>query len=231
MPSDRTVRDGKSTPKRGRPVQMDPAEREMQVLDCTIELLSERGLDDVTMADIAKRAGMSKRTLYALFRSREELIGAGLKRISATLFRPLRPDEFDASLEDRLRILLTFDPMRKTPTVPFEMLRVVISEARNFPEMAKALSEKGPGQVAVLLSEELARAAASGEIDIAPDEIPAVADLLVDMVLGNTIPCLLDPDRILRLYEESAVRRDRAIDIFLNGVRPREKWRSPKDST
>ncbi len=223
MPNKQSGCDAVTQRKRGRPVQMDPAERETLVLDCAIELLSERGPDDVTMADIARRAGMSKRTLYTLYRSREELLGAGLKRIGKTLFRTLHPDERDASLGDRLRILLSFDPKLEDPSVPLEMLRVVIAEARNYPEMGRSLGRTGPGQVRDLLCAELIKAAATGEIDLAPDEIPAAAELLFDMVVGNTIPCLLDPDRLLQLPEENAARRDRAVDIFLNGVRPRPR--------
>lgn len=210
-----------ATRKRGRPVQMDPAEREALVLDCAIDLLSERGPEDVTMADIAARAGMSKRTLYALYRSREELLGAGLERFGKSLFRPLHPDERNASLEERLHILLSFPQMVGNPEVPLEMLRVVIASARHYPEMARSLSRQGPGQVSELLCEELAKAVDAGEIDLAPEDIPASAELLVDMVVGNTIACLLDPERLLGLPEERDVRRDRAIKMFLNGVRPR----------
>ena len=220
-PAKSGTNDKESTRKRGRPVQMCPADREALVLDCAIELVSEKGHEDVTMADIAQRAGMSKRTLYAVYRSREELLGAGLARMSKTLFRPLRPDERDASLEERLRILLTLNPKRGSPDVAIEMLRAVIAEARNYPEMGRSLSRSGPGQVANLLCDELEYAAATGEIKLSTEEIPAAAELLVDMVVGNTIPCLLDPERILRLPEERAARRDRAIAIFLNGVRPR----------
>ncbi|WP_347309646.1 TetR/AcrR family transcriptional regulator [Defluviimonas sp. SAOS-178_SWC] len=222
MPENSADCGGGKTRRRGRPVQMDPAERETLVLDCAIELLSERGPDDVTMADIARRAGMSKRTLYALYRSREELLGAGLQRIGKTLFRPLAPEERDASLEERLRILLSFDTKMENPSVPLEMLRVVIAEARNYPEMSRSLSRTGPGQVCDMLCAELAGAVEAGEIALDPDDIPASAELLVDMVVGNTIPCLLDPERLLRLPEENAARRDRAIAIFLNGVRARE---------
>lgn len=207
--------------RRGRPMQMDPAEREAAVLDCAVELLSDRGIDGVTMADIARCAGMSKRTLYALYRNREELLGAGLARMSRSLFRPLRPDERNASLEERLRILLTFNPSLAPPDVAIEMLRAVIAEVHTYPELGRSLSRTGPGQVAELLCEELRRAAEIGEVELDPDEIVATAELLVDMVVGNTIPGLLDPDRILRCPREQAARRDRALNIFLNGVRPR----------
>lgn len=213
--------DGEVTRRRGRPVQMEAAEREALVLDSAIELLSRHGPDDVTMADIARHAGMSKRTLYALYGNREELLGAGLKRMSQTLFRPLQPEEHGASLEERLRILLTLNPTMENPAVPLEMLRIVIAEARKRPEMARSLSRKGPGHVVEMLSSELLRGVRSGEIAIPEDDVPAAAELLVDMVVGNTIADLLDPDRVLRRPEERAARRDQAIHIFLNGVRPR----------
>lgn len=223
MPNKPADCDTPATRRRGRPVQMDAAEREALVLDCAIALLSEHGPDDVTMSDIASHAGMSKRTLYSLYGSREELLGAGLKRMSERLFRPLEPEERGASLEERLRILLTLTPAADNPEVPLEMLRVVIAKARQHPEMGRSLSRKGPAHVVGLLANELAQAADAGEIAIAEKDIPAAAELLVDMVVGNTIACLLDRERILRRPEERAARRDQAIHIFLNGLRPRDK--------
>lgn len=218
-----TETDGKGARKRGRPVQMCPQKRETLVLDCAMDLLSERGPDDVTMADIAQRAGMSKRTLYTLYRSREELLGAGLARISRSLFRPLRLDERDAPLAERLRILLTFNPKREPPGVVYEMLRIIIAEARSYPELSRSLSRSGPVLAASLVRDELARAVEAGEIALDPEEIASASELLVDMVVGNAIPGLLDPDRIPRNSEEQAARRDRAIDIFLHGVCPRHQ--------
>ena len=215
LPAEKDVRDAR---KRGRPVQMCPQKRETLVLDCAIELLSERAPEDVTMADIARRANMSKRTLYSLYRSREELLGAGLARMSKALFRPLRLEERDAPLEERLRILLTFNPHREKPEVVIEMLRTVIAEARSYPELSRSLSRSGPAHAAGLVRDELARAVETGEVALSADEIAAAAELLVDMVVGNAIPGLLDPDRIPRSSEEQNIRRDRAIHIFLHGV-------------
>lgn len=221
MPNDPALMEPQASRRRGRPVQMAPEDREVRLLDCAIALLSERGADDVTMTDIARRAGMSKRTLYDLYRSREELLGAALRRIGETLFRPLHPDERNASLEERLRILLTFSSDMNAPELPIEILRVIIAKVRSFPELGQSLSRRGPGHVIELLRDELIRAAEMGEIDIAHEEIGPAAELLVDMVFGNTIHSMLDPDRILRHPEERAARRDRAVAIFLNGLRPR----------
>ena len=221
MPKDPANTEESRARRRGRPVQMDPAERESLVLEAAIGLMSDTRPDEVTMAAIAQRASMSKRTLYALYGSREELLGACLQQMGKSLFRPLRPDERDASLEDRLRILLTLNPSMENPQAPLEMLRAVIAEARSYPQLACSLGKNGPGQVVDLLCRELTAAAAAGDIALSTEDIPGAAELLLDMVMGNTIACLLDPDRMLRLPAERAARRDRAIAIFLNGVRPR----------
>lgn len=205
--------------KRGRPVQMEPAEREVLVLDCAMRLFSEQGPDAVTMADIARCAGMSKRTLYELYGNREELIGVVLSRMVASFFRPLHPDENAAPLTERLRILLTFNS--GAGSVPLEMLRVVIAGARRFPETGRSLARMFPGKVAEQIGVELDRAVEAGEIRLAAGSIPAAAALLVDMVVGNAIACLLDPDHMPACPEDQAVRRDWAIRIFLDGVRPR----------
>lgn len=222
MPKDPADDQKPATRRRGRPVQMDPARRECVVLEAAAELLAECRPDEVTMTSIARRAGMSKRTIYGLYDSREELLGACLARMGGTLFRPLNPEERGATLEDRLRIILTMNSASTPPEVPLEMLRALIAEARSYPDLACGLSREGPGQVVRTLTCELSRAARAGEIALAEDDAEDAARLLFDMVMGNAIDCLLDPSRILRLPEERVARRDRAIDIFLNGLRPRD---------
>lgn len=122
---------------------------------------------------------------------------------------------------DRSPILLTFNQKREPPQVVIEMLRTVMAGARTYPDLGRSLNRAGPGQVALLVREELSRAAEAGKVALEPKEIPAAEELPVDMVVGNAIPALLDPDRILRNPEEQAARRDRALGILLNGVRPR----------
>lgn len=138
------------------------------------------------------------------------------------MFRPLLPEERNNSLEERLGLLLTFDRKRERPEVVIEMLRAVICEARTYPELGRTLTASGPGLVVDLVRKELTLAADAGEIELAADAIPSAAQLLVDMVMGNTIHCLLDPDHILPQIEQHEARRDQAIGIFLNGVRPRK---------
>src|SRR6478609_4648585 len=50
-----------------------PEERPKQILDAALEVFSERGLAAARLEDIAKRAGLSKGTIYLYFPNKEEL--------------------------------------------------------------------------------------------------------------------------------------------------------------
>ncbi|ATL49365.1 TetR family transcriptional regulator [Chitinophaga caeni] len=50
--------------------------KKIQILLAAQQLFQERGLDEVTMEDVAKAAGKGKSTLYYYFRSKEEIFNA-----------------------------------------------------------------------------------------------------------------------------------------------------------
>jgi AcrR family transcriptional regulator len=69
---------GRPVPSRGRP--RDPA-IDSAVLDATIRLLADVGVDGTSMEKVAAAAGVSKVTVYARFSSKSELIGAALAHL------------------------------------------------------------------------------------------------------------------------------------------------------
>jgi AcrR family transcriptional regulator len=65
-----------SRPKVGRPVACTPEQLRERLVQAAVELLDEAGADaDVSVAQIAARAKLSKRTVYTAISSKEELIG------------------------------------------------------------------------------------------------------------------------------------------------------------
>src|SRR5215470_6022053 len=50
-----------------------PEERPKQILDAALAVFAERGLSAARLEDIAKRAGVSKGTIYLYFANKEEL--------------------------------------------------------------------------------------------------------------------------------------------------------------
>ena len=217
MPSEPALSEAQTSRRRGRPVQMCPAEREALVLDCAIALLSERGAEEVTVADIAQRAGMSKRTLYEHFESHEALLGSVISRMGERIFRPLRPEDEGRSLTERLQILLTLNKPPGAEKSKLEFLRTLIARAQTYPTLSRQLLENGRGRLIGHVSEELARASRAGEIELAPDAAALAAEMLVNLTFEDPVPRLLlcvdcDPSP-----EEMVRRRDLAISLFLHG--------------
>ena len=50
-----------------------PEERPKQILEAALAVFAERGLAAARLEDIAKRAGVSKGTIYLYFENKEEL--------------------------------------------------------------------------------------------------------------------------------------------------------------
>jgi AcrR family transcriptional regulator len=59
-----------AAPKRGRPQEADPH----QIAHVALQLFERRGFDQVTMAEIASAACVSRRTLFRLFPSKLDLV-------------------------------------------------------------------------------------------------------------------------------------------------------------
>jgi AcrR family transcriptional regulator len=58
-------------------------ERKNEILDAALEVFAESGLQEASVDDVVKRAGLSKGTLYWYFKSKDRLIGALMKRFFA----------------------------------------------------------------------------------------------------------------------------------------------------
>jgi AcrR family transcriptional regulator len=67
-------------------------ERRRQLLEAGRELFAEHGYDEITMRQIAQRAGISKPLLYHYFPSKAALFHAALDEFAAELRRRIEPD-------------------------------------------------------------------------------------------------------------------------------------------
>ena len=77
-----------STPRRYQ--RLNPAERRDQILDAANELFAERGYDEVTIEDIAKRAGVTRGLVHHYFGGRKEVYIALVERLGAVREEQLR---------------------------------------------------------------------------------------------------------------------------------------------
>ncbi|WP_224502395.1 TetR/AcrR family transcriptional regulator [Celeribacter litoreus] len=203
--------------KRGRPVQMDGEVREGLILDATQALMTEQGFDQITMASIARRAGMSKRTVYEHFDSQEELLGRVIARVGESIFEPLPAEMRDAHISERLDRLLTINKPPGTDAHKREFLRTLIARAQTYPTLCLELLRNGRDRLNRYVCQELEREIEMGRLTLTSAQCALAADLLVNMAFDDPLRKLIEPDFVEPSSEQEAERRALAIRLFLDG--------------
>ena len=113
--------------------------RPEEIIDAALALFTEKGFSATRLDDVAKRAGISKGTLYLYFDSKEAifravvetLIGPQLKQIEKVV------DEFEGSNQALLRQLILGWWKNVGETNLSAIPKLIISESGNFPELAE----------------------------------------------------------------------------------------------
>ncbi|HLZ68162.1 MAG TPA: TetR/AcrR family transcriptional regulator [Aliidongia sp.] len=123
---------------RGRPKPISEDERRGRLIQAAEDVFLERGYGLATMDDVSRRAGMSKKTIYQLFATKQALFAALLAQNVERLMMPIKTDDGTrgprAVLEDFLRQVARFVLSPRQVA----MHRLVISEALRTPELAQA---------------------------------------------------------------------------------------------
>jgi AcrR family transcriptional regulator len=146
----------------------------LEILAATFALAQERGPRGVSMEAIAKRAGVSKETLYRWWHSKTEVILETLvERGQQTIAIP-----DSGNLASDLRAFLRATARALDPTMR-QLLRALAAEAAADQQMADLVRGRFLAMRRAALGELLARAVARGELD--GDSVA----LTVDMVYGS----------------------------------------------
>lgn len=113
--------------------------RPEEILDAALDLFTEKGFSSTRMVDIAKKAGISKGTLYLYFESKEIIF----QELLRTMISPMVDEAEDAikafqgSSSELLETMVAswWDNIwnSKLSSIP----KLIVSEAGNFPEMAE----------------------------------------------------------------------------------------------
>jgi AcrR family transcriptional regulator len=91
----------------GRPTltQRNRERAREEVARVAVRLFDRRGFDAVSVDEIAQRAGVSRRTLFRYFASKEDLVFHGHERVVGRLRELLARDEGSSELEHLARVL------------------------------------------------------------------------------------------------------------------------------
>jgi len=109
-----------------------------ELLDAALELFVEKGFAATRAEEVAKRAGVSKGTLFLYFSSKEELFKAVVREnISGRLgVWHAEMDNFQGSTADLLRHSMNAWWAQIGSTKVSGITKLMMSEAGNFPELA-----------------------------------------------------------------------------------------------
>ncbi len=130
-----------------------------------LELFVEKGFAATRLDDVAKRAGVSKGTLYLYFESKDELFKAVVREgIVAKLGEAeALIDTFQGTSADLLRQILQRWWLELGATRLAGITKLMVAEAGNFPELARFYHDEVIQRANAMLSCAMKRGIASGE--------------------------------------------------------------------
>ena len=207
-------------PRRGRPLQFSRPERRQLLLEAAEHVFVELGYSDASMDDIAHRAGMSKKTLYQIFATKESLFAAVVASRCAALPAMTAGDDLTdrRSLDETLRRYLSkFASFVLAPRQQ-ALYWLVMSESRRAPELARALYDEGPSKGCRVLQEWLARQRDLGRLNIA--DPAGAAEMLFSMVIPAPQSARFARGLGMPTVAEIDERVAQAVSLFLHGVSP-----------
>jgi AcrR family transcriptional regulator len=114
-----------------------PEERPRQILEAALDVFGERGLAGARLDDIARRAGVSKGTIYLYFPNKEELFREVVRAIVIDRLRQAAAEAGEGDPVDELkRYLRAHWNFVRSPEFQ-TIFKLVTSELHNFPDLAE----------------------------------------------------------------------------------------------
>ena len=191
--------------------------RRAAFLKAAREVFLEFGYDQANMAEIVRRAGGSLSTLYAQFGGKKGLFEAMIDSRVGQLTEQMQVElAAHAPLRDGLRRIGEDFLTRSMQPDSVDVLRLMVAQAKKFPEMAAQWTTRGPEAVRKALGIYLEDRVKAGEIKIANTEIAAV--VFFDLLRSRLqMRALLNPSYVAT---EQDIRDtvDRAVKVFIGGI-------------
>lgn len=208
----------------GRPPKELAGTVNARILDAARLVFLERGLAGASIDEIAARAGAGKPTIYARFPGKEALFTAVVMReVEGKVARVESQLRAEGSLEARLREMAERILERALTNETISLMRLSISEARRFPELASGVHgmacERGAEAVTRLLAEAV-RAAELGALPaFSAQRLAATARFLLDVIFAPLIIKALFGEKLETLRARIPEHTARSVGAFLAGCR------------
>lgn len=199
----------RAAPRHQRRKEARPAE----IMAAALKLFSERGFAATRLEDVADAAGVSKATIYLYFDSKADLFKAMIRDIAAVRISAAETmiDDFKGSTADLIRSLLgLLSNIAKVPELR-ALIKVVLSEAGNFPDIAAFYRDEVALRGLQNIARIIERGVARGEFR--PCDAVATGQSIIFPILMNGLAREIfgpmpqfDPDRFFASHCEFVLR-------------------------
>ncbi|MFD1814242.1 TetR/AcrR family transcriptional regulator [Rhodococcus gannanensis] len=170
---------------------------ETVMLDAAREEFERYGIRRTNMDDIARRAGISRSTLYRRFPNKDALVEMLVLRDTATFFAAL--DRVAADRDPRGAVVECFTRgVRLTQEMPL-VARILESE----PELILGLTNRTDGAPIVQAATQVASTLRRSGATMSDEDLAAVSELLVRIAVS----LMLNPQGQLDISDQDAVRQ------------------------
>jgi AcrR family transcriptional regulator len=197
--------------KAGRPRS---AQSHQAILEATLALFAEVGLQGLSIEAIAERAGVGKTTIYRRWSSKEDMIKDALD-----LFRSGNPIPDTGNIRnDLLYIAKEARELFNRNPLMVKMITKLIAEIKTKPEIYRAFYEKLVTTRIQEFRQMVERAQERGELRPDLDATFILYLIFSSLVYGNIFNELIDPD-VQQLYDPES-----AVDALLWGIGTQPSW-------
>jgi TetR/AcrR family transcriptional regulator, cholesterol catabolism regulator len=187
-----------------------------QLITAAMELAAEGGFEHVKQRDVAARAGVTLRTLYKRFRSKDELLAAGMSRMTEQIERRLsrKPIVGDTPEE---RLSRVFERITRTLCAKPPLARAIVRVmASGVPEVASQVVDYQGRMHAMVISAIRGEPFTSGSPSTT--ELTEREQTLVFMLLQNWFAALVGWSAGLGSVSNIVAQMDRAIRVISRGL-------------
>ncbi|HKR24144.1 MAG TPA: TetR/AcrR family transcriptional regulator [Allosphingosinicella sp.] len=160
-------------------------ERPGDIVAAALEMFGEKGFAGARIEEIAKRAGVSKGTLYLYFETKADIFRAVVEESVKPNIEALERTvlAMDLPFEALVRTLLPRFAELVTAIPVGTVVKMVVGESRNFPELAKVWHDEVVLKAITLLAGLIGRAQERGELRPGDPRLHAIS-IMGPMLMG-----------------------------------------------
>ncbi|QOY94192.1 TetR/AcrR family transcriptional regulator [Massilia sp. UMI-21] len=195
--------------------------RPQELLAAAIDLFVEHGFAATRLEDVARRAGVSKGTLYLYYANKEELFKAVVRESLLPFLgkAELSVAEFDGHSADLLRSVIGTWWQQIGQSKASGLSKLMLAEAGNFPELVRFYQEEVVSRGTRMISSILERGVGRGEfrdVDIPQMTRVLIAPMMMLNVWKHSAAAPCDCGEL-----QPQVYLDNLLDLSLHGLLPR----------